>query len=205
MKRHLIIVLMLLLLAQIVCAGVTIPLPSELNLFKGESGRFKFQVQAVTSEYALDCAVEMSGETPLVIEFDSETLIVPAGGVKEFYGSVGVPRVADLSTYSTSFCVTCTPANKGAGAAVEVRTCDLPITVNVVEEREKENMTIPPKPLQIPWTLLIIGVLLVGAIIVVIIAIKKSMRHHKQLHHAVKVHTAKPTRSPKAKHPKKKK
>ncbi len=47
---------------------------------------------------------------------------------------------------------------------MQIDTCDLPIKVNVVSERARDNLYVPPKEVPIPWQTVII----VAAILVVI-------------------------------------
>lgn len=165
----------ILLLVHLVSAGVTNPLPTELDLLKGESGRFKFQIQTISSEQEVICTYHFSNEAPFSVEFDEEQVTVPAKSVKEVYGTVRVPRSLDLGTYQQEFCVSCDPTEDSAGASVQVETCNLPITVNVVQEREKDNMNIPSNPS-------FLGIILVAIIIISIAALAFYLFERKQYH-----------------------
>lgn len=161
MKRIIIWILSLLIIAQIAYAGVTNPLPTELNLLQGESGRFKFQIQTIASNQEIECISSLAGESPLIIEFDPAEIIVPAGTVREVRGTVTVPQNLEFGTYEEEFCISCSPTQGTAGAAVKIDTCDLPIKVNVVQERTRENMFIPPKPFPLIWKVIIISAVLI--------------------------------------------
>lgn len=146
-------------------AGVTNPLPTEIELLKGESARFKFQIQAVAHPYAVRCTYSLEEEPIFRVSFDSAETIVEGGKTKDVYGTVTAPRKLDYGGYSATFCVSCkdiqTPPQPGAN--VEILTCGLPININVVKERTRENMFVPPKPrepLFMPF---------VGAVIIIII------------------------------------
>ena len=165
MKRTILFILGILVLSQIAFAGVTNPLPTELNLLKGESGRFKFQIQTVASNQEIDCVYRLEKEFPLEVEFDPAEITVPAGAVRDVYGTVTVPGEVDFGIYEANFCISCEPSQGMGGTAVKVNTCDLPIKVNVVATRDKENMFIPPKPFEIT-----IGMVIIALIVILIVA-----------------------------------
>jgi hypothetical protein len=161
--KKIIFLLALLVLSSFALAGVTNPLPTELNLEKGENGRFKFQIQTVASNQELNCNYYLTGAAVFDVEFDPDTIIVPAGTVREVYGTVKVSRDMDYGNYQEEFCISCFPTDNPGGAAVAVETCGLPLNVNVVDERIGENMNIPPKPVPMLLILIIVaGVVLVG-------------------------------------------
>ncbi|MBW2985004.1 hypothetical protein KY361_07840 [Candidatus Woesearchaeota archaeon] len=164
MRKTILWVLSILIISQIAYAGVTNPLPTELNLFKGESGRFKFQIQTVASNQEIACTYDLAEESPLTVEFDPATIVVPAGTVRDVYGTVTVPEELDFGTYEENFCISCEPTSGQAGTSVAIDTCGLPIKVNVVSERARDNMYVPPKEAPISWQTVII----VAAILVVI-------------------------------------
>ena len=127
------------MLAQLALAGVTNPLPTELNLLQGEEGRFKFQIQAVNSENDLNCVAKLKDESVFSIDFDPAEILVEAGSVQDVYGTVDTSRKMDYGTYQEEFCIVCIPVDGPTGAAVAVETCGLPLKVNVVEERGFKN------------------------------------------------------------------
>ena len=160
----------MLIISQIAYAGVTNPLPTELNLFKGESGRFKFQIQTVASNREVECNYRLAEDSPLIVEFDPAEITVPAGTVREVRGTVTVPEEVGFGTYEEKFCISCRPTAGQTGTSVAIDTCDLPIKVNVVSERTKDNMYIPPKPSPFPWQTLVM-ISLVLAVVIALIAV----------------------------------
>ncbi len=178
MKKTILWILGILMIAQIAYAGVTNPLPTELNLFRGETGRFKFQIQTVASNQELECLFYLSEESPLQVTFDPATIIVPAGTVRDVYGSVFVPRDLKFQTYEENFCISCAPTEGAAGTSVKIETCDLPIKVNVVQERTRDNMFVPPRPFPL-YLKILIGAGVLIAIIIVIYLIRKLLGKKK--------------------------
>ena len=172
---------MVLILSSLVLAGVTNPLPTELNLLKGESGRFKFQVQTITSDQEVECTSSLPEESIFTIDFDPPTITVPARSVQDIYGTVNVPKDIEFGTYEETFCLSCKPTQSPEGAAVLIETCNLPIKVNVVSERTRDNMYIPPKPFPLYGKVLIgIGGLALAAVIVYLLKRKKKTAKPKR-------------------------
>jgi len=187
MKKILICTIMVLILSSIVFAGVTNPLPTELNLLKGESGRFKFQVQTITSDQEVECTSSLSEESIFTIDFDPSTITVPAGTVRDIYGTINVPKNLEYGTYEETFCLSCKPTQSSEGAAVLIETCNLPIKVNVVSERTRDNMYIPPKPFPLYGKVLIgIGGLALIAAIIYLLERKKKTAKQKTKKKVVK-------------------
>jgi hypothetical protein len=176
--RKLILLVLMLIGVQVAFAGVTNPLPTELNLLEGESGRFKFQVQAITSEQDLECTSSLKENSVLLVDFDPETIVVLAGTVKDIYGTVEVPKELGFGTFEENFCISCKPVTGMTGAAVMVETCNLPIKVNVVAERTRDNMYIPPKPFPLMTlvVIVVVGVLLLTIVFLYIWNKKGSMQ-----------------------------
>lgn len=156
MKKIIAVILFSLILLPIVYAGVTNPLPPELELLKSESGRFKFQIQNLNKPQAIECIYELQGDSDLKIDFDDEVLIVDANSRAEFYGTVKAPK--SLGFYTQNFCVKCSPVTGESGAFVKIDSCGLPVNVNVVQQRSTLNMTVPEKVLDLT---LIIAVALI--------------------------------------------
>jgi hypothetical protein len=174
MKKIILWILGMLIIAQIAYAGVTNPLPAELNLLKGESGRFKFQIQTIAGNQELECVYNLEGESSLSVDFDPDKIIVPAGTVRDVYGTVTVPRDLDFGAYEEKFCISCKPTSGIAGAAVQIDTCNLPIRVNVVAERTRDNMYIPPKPFPIEKAFIGMGIL--AGLVIIIYYLEKRKR-----------------------------
>lgn len=196
-KRILLSLIVLLYIIQIVHAGVTNPQPSELELMRGESGRFKFQIQTLTNPSGVLCTYSIVGEPALIITFDDDEKEVDANSKEYVYGTVTVPKniTEHLSSDSLSllffeenFCVSCRNLVGYGGASVQINTCDLPINVRVVKERTRENMYIlplPPPPMPAPkfplTNLILISVVIIIAIslLVVIIYRRRKSYHFK--------------------------
>jgi hypothetical protein len=192
MKKTIIWILSLMILAQIVFAGVTNPLPTELNLMKGESGRFKFQIQTIASNQEVQCVSSLAEESPLLIEFDPDEIIVPASTVREVRGTVTVPDEIEFGTFQEEFCISCRPTEGAPGSSVSVDTCGLPLKVNVVQERTRDNMYIPPKP-GLSFTAITIIVLIIIIAGVLIAVILRRMRKRQETHEAKVIPTEKET------------
>jgi hypothetical protein len=135
-----IIVIIFLLTASLVYAGVTNPLPPQLELLKGETGRFKFQVQNLNKPVALDCSFELEGTKNLDVTFDQSSGTINANDKSDFFGSVKAPDT--IGRYTQNFCVRCSPKSQESGASVKIDSCGLPINVNVVAQKTKENMRV---------------------------------------------------------------
>jgi hypothetical protein len=172
----------LLLIMQLVSAGVSHPLPTQLQLLKGESGRFEFQIQNLGKPDTAICTASLEDESLLIVEFDEEEMVVAGDSLKTFYGTVTVPKDYSPSSvgfdpssevYEQTFCVQCTPESTAPGASVNIRSCDLPINVKIVEVRTKENMYVSPKPKPSYPIGLIIGAVILVLIIIVMVTLKK--------------------------------
>lgn len=156
--------------------GVSNPLPSNINLYKGESGRFKFQIQNNLDPEAKTCEVTLEGDSPLVVEFDDLEFLVGAKSIKEFYGTVNVPSdesradenkdPLEYKKYSQSFCVKCSGSSQTEGAQIQNIACGFPINVNVVTERIKSNAYVPPKPEE-PTNLIATLIILAGILVII--------------------------------------
>lgn len=138
-----IIIILFLMTASLVYAGVTNPLPPELELLKGETGRFKFQIQNLNKPVALDCTFELEGTKNLDVTFDQISGTINANDKSDFFGSVKAPD--SMGKYTQNFCVRCSPTSQESGASVKIDSCGLPINVNVVAEKTKENMQVEDK------------------------------------------------------------
>ncbi|MFH1641955.1 MAG: hypothetical protein ABIC04_03575 [Nanoarchaeota archaeon] len=187
-KLLMLIIMVLLLLVQFVSAGVTDPQPKELELLKGESGRFKFQIQTIANPQDIICSYSIKDESPLIVEFDDDEILVPANSKKYVYGTVTVPEgisqgitfnADNTIVFEENFCVACRNARETAGTSVQINTCDLPITVSVVHERTKQNMYVPPKPEPVS-TIPVSLVISVLAAIIIIVLIYEFHIHKKK-------------------------
>ena len=117
------------------------------------------------------------GALDKLIEFDEEEMAVEGNSIKYFYGTVTPPdddtrsegrlKPIEFGQYTQSFCVQCRKGAAAAGAAIQIITCSLPINVNVVEGRTKENMYITPKPIKIIHILIAVIIIILILIILV--------------------------------------
>lgn len=172
-KTILFLALFLLVLAKTAYAGATYPIPSEIELMPGEESRFKFVVTSPgTSD--VDCTITPDLLVPFDIIFDeTEFSILEGSTAKSVTGTVYVSGDTTVGAYKETFSVTCTPSlGEGVeGSTVSTTTKGLPISVNVVSERTRENMNIPTgeQPSQIPvyfyYVIVIIIILIVAYII----------------------------------------
>jgi len=171
-KLSLITTLLILLSFQAVWSfGITEPLPVGLKLLRGDSQRFFFQIQAVSSTNKLECTYTITGMDPLIINFDQDSVTVDAGGVENVYGTVTVPETAPVKTYSGQVMVNCAPpigAQEGTGSRLQ-QSMAVQFNLNVVgalEERKTE--TIPeeqPKVSYIPtFTILVIIIAIIAIV-----------------------------------------
>lgn len=168
MKRILTWAIIALFLLPFVFAGVTAPLPSNIELTKGESGRFKFQIQAVNNDADIMCGYRLTSAPPFFVDFDVPEASIKAGTRQDIYGTVSVPETLALGTYTAEFCVSCRPSVAPAGASVNIDTCGLVLKTTVVEKRTRDNLYVPekPQPKRLPLTqILVIAGLMIIALI----------------------------------------
>ena len=139
--------LFLVILGSVQAIGVTYPLPSELELLRGESGRFWFQIQNVAGTGNQFCKYSIE-DLGLSYAFDNPNGIeILEGMMFDVYGTINVNSNDEIKLYQGKVRVECSPETKteGTGASV-VKTLSVPIKVNIVEIRTHENMIIPDKP-----------------------------------------------------------
>ncbi len=181
MKFSIISILLLLLVFSpaVYAYGVTRPLPYELELLRGEEGKFKFQIQVVPSEFTKDCSYSLKEGFPLVVTFTEPNVLVGSGQRKDVIGTISVPSKANLDTYTGELCVSCVDSVESSGTVVKQEVCGYQLKVNVVATRTRDNMLIPgeEKPF-INTTMLIIGsiVFLVGLAIIIFISHKQTKK-----------------------------
>lgn len=138
---------MFLVVVQVIATGITEPTPKNLELLPGEEGRFYFQVQSVADPKDLECTVSVKETNGLEVEFDIEVISIGAGEVDNFLGTVIVPRGTAYANYEVKFCVNCGSPIVGEGVnPVKISTCGLDFNVDVVAERTRSNIPLPPKP-----------------------------------------------------------
>jgi len=151
--------------------GVTRPVPYDIELMKGESAGFTFEIQAVTSTERLLCTYSISGLDALEINFEEDDATVDAGSIKNVYGTITAPVGAEIKTYSGHLSVSCGPVVEGAGSGSVVKTTvgGSPFNIKVVEVREKGIREISPPPGPgIDYTTILIAVLIIIIVIIVL-------------------------------------
>ncbi len=161
-------ILFILLSFQTVLAlGVTRPVPHDVELMRGESADFTFQIQAVTSTEKISCVYFLSDMRPLEVKFDSDEVIIDAGSKKDVYGTVTVPENTPFDTYSGTLSVSCGAVSQGDSSGSQVRTTigGSPFSVNVVEVREKGIKEIRPEEKGISTEIIILIIITVILII----------------------------------------
>lgn len=170
---YILIAISLLLVSTVNAAfGVETPIPSSLQLLKGESGRFRFQIQLSPEEPEnMFCSYILQNISDLRVEFDDPgPLEIAPGSHIVVLGTVTAPETAEPGKHTEKFCVSCRRLNTPAGAAVMGVYCTPEINVEVVGVRTKANMQIPPKPAPETNIMLIAGII-AGAVIALLIII----------------------------------
>ena len=159
------ILFILLSFHTVLALGVTRPLPSALELMRGESADFRFQIQAITSDSDLECTYSFTDMSPLVIKLDKTSTIVRAGSKEYVYGTVTIPQNAEIKTYSSELSVSCGAVEtEGGGSQVRASISGRPFNVKVVELRENDIREIRPPEEGMPVDF--IGLGLVAVLIV---------------------------------------
>ena len=186
MKKILALVSILIFLLPVVFAGVTAPLPSNIELTKDESSRFKFQIQAVNSDDDIVCTYAFNQDPPFLVEFDDTETTVAAGSRANVYGTVTPTEATGYGTTKSEFCVSCGPVNAPAGASVKVDTCGLALTVTLVNERTRDNLNVPEKekkglPLSVTTLFVILGLAIVAFIVYLLLRKKREYFNQKKL------------------------
>lgn len=163
--------------------GVGYPFPSTLELKPGESGRFQFEIQTTPEEGLVTCNYNLENPIPLIVEFDEQsTSIPPTGNMIRMlvYATVTAPIDIESGGYSTSFCVTCAPAESGNPVGMLGAYCGITFGANVVGERTRENPYVPPKKTKMnPIALSLILIMIAALIILSVIYIKRLSKKYK--------------------------
>ncbi|HLD07185.1 MAG TPA: hypothetical protein VJC16_06690 [Candidatus Nanoarchaeia archaeon] len=137
--------LMILLLAlPAAFASWGVSYPNELELLPGESGRFKFGIDATQNSYDMECTVGLSSFEGVTITLDSNPLRVKGKGIGHVGGTATIGAIPP-GDYGQQFCVTCTDIllEQAEGATVRSTYCNIPFTAHVVGERSRENQYVP--------------------------------------------------------------
>ena len=156
--------LFLFLFSSVLAIGVSYP--NDLELLRGESGRISFSVQLVKITQKSICTFAMENMASLRLEIDvgNET-VFDANSINYVYGTITVPSDAELKIYEGKLRVSCAPQIELQGSGSKItQSMGVPIKVNVVETRTKENLIVPPKPFDWFWVIIISSIV---AIIIV--------------------------------------
>ncbi len=175
-KNILILILFLLIFIKFVSAGATYPVPSEIQLKPGEEGRFSFIVTS-SGTYAQDCIVNPDLKVPFKVEFDETSFTIPLDiTAKQVIGTVYASKETPTGKYTETFSVSCLPTSpEGEGSSISTTIRNIPINVDIVNERTYDNLNIPKpeKPIQVPTYFYIILIAVIIAIVIYIIYSKK--------------------------------
>jgi len=172
-------VLVIILSSFVLATGVTYPSPPDIELTPGQSERFRFSIQSGLEESV--CSYQITDPTIIDVQFDEKEIVIEGNRRHNVFGTVTVPEDAQNGEYITKFCAGCNPTNvEGTGSPLVFRTCELPIKVNVVGARTRENMKVeleaPEKPIKIPTTPVTIFII----IILILIALILWYKHEKK-------------------------
>ena len=162
--------ILILLLLSINLVGAGVSHPRALKLAPGETGEFRFAIDAALFDVDLQCTIEFEGQTDLDVKFDTEEVLVKAGERVFITGKVKVPKDSEVRSYKEEFCVSCDKVVQVAGGGTRPRYCDIPISVSVVE---KES---PGTFLSASFIILLIIVIILSLILISIIIIKRRKR-----------------------------
>jgi hypothetical protein len=150
--------------------GVTRPVPYDVQLMKGETAGFTFEIQAMTSGEKQLCSYGISGLEPLQITFEEKEATVDAGSIKNVYGTVTVPNNAEIKTYAGTLSVSCGAYTEGqvSGSIVKTTVGGSPFNVKVVDVRSQDIRNIaPPAGAGYDYSTIIIIVAIIIIVIVV--------------------------------------
>lgn len=149
--------------------GVTRPVPYDIELMRGESAGFVFEIQAVTSMESQSCTFGIGGLDGLELEFEENEVTVDAGSIANVYGTVSAPDSAEIKMYSGTLTVSCgsAEAEEEGGSVVKTTVGGSQFNVNVVEFRESDIRNVSPPPEQAPdYTVIII----IAIILIIVVA-----------------------------------
>jgi len=144
----LVLVLSLFSLQSVKSLGVSRPLPIDLRLLRGDTARFTFQIQAVTSADKLSCTYRPTALDPIVITFDQNEAIVDAGTLKDIYGTISVPNDAPIKLYNGNLELTCGPyvEVKDFSGSIIHQTINVMFPIEVVLQKEQRIAREIPLP-----------------------------------------------------------
>jgi len=154
-KIYLLLGMVIILVGSAYGIGISDVSPTSIELLRGESGRFVFQIQSIVAPTTdITCSYGVEQPSDFIVEFDQDNSFVPAGAVRDVLATVTVPDDLPFGTYTENFCVSCKPSIGltetgepiGGQSRVSFNSCGLEVTVDVVSQRSKSNMPLPVKP-----------------------------------------------------------
>ena len=171
MKKIIITILAIIFVTSLVSAiGVTYPHPQNIELKPGQSSYFTFQIQS--DDYPLICVPSIQDNDGLELAFNPQYEI-EANQKFNVKPQIIIPKQTPFGNYQAKFCIECSPSEEVEGSRIIPKICDLPITVNVVSERTRENMLEPVSYFSIWITFLIIAILVLALVIFYLIRRKR--------------------------------
>lgn len=169
------------LIQLVLAVGVNYPLPSEIQLTLGESERFNFGLQTPPTA-PVSCSFEVTDSAGLEIQFDEEVVDVTEIK-KNVLGTVTAPEDTFNGKHTVKFCTICSALSTGdtttQGSGVKFKTCDIPINVEVVGARTRENLPEFPEK-EKPMKLSEIPLYYYLIILIILIALIMWYRHDKK-------------------------
>ena len=171
MKKIITTILAIIFVTSLVSAiGVTYPHPQNIELKPGQSSYFTFQIQS--DDYPLICVPSIQDNDGLELAFNPQYEI-EANQKFNIKPQIIIPKQTPFGNYQAKFCIECSPSEEVEGSRIIPKICDLPITVNVVSERTRENMLEPVSYFSIWITFLIIAILVLALVIFYLIRRKR--------------------------------
>ena len=171
MKKIITTILAIIFVTSLVSAiGVTYPHPQNIELKPGQSSYFTFQIQS--DDYPLICVPSIQDNDGLELAFNPQYEI-EANQKFNVKPQIIIPKQTPFGNYQAKFCIECSPSGEVEGSRIIPKICDLPITVNVVSERTRENMLEPVSYFSIWITFLIIAILVLALVIFYLIRRKR--------------------------------
>jgi len=125
------------LISIVSAIGVTVPQPQNIELKPGQASFFTFQIQS--DDFPLICIpiLQEAGGLELAVNQQYEVEPNQRYVVKP---QVIAPQQSGFGNYKATFCISCSPSEEVEGSKVVTEVCNLPVTVDVVSERTRENM-----------------------------------------------------------------
>ena len=122
---------MVLLVLPLTYANYAVSTPTKVEVQRGGETVFDFQIQGHYSEEDLVCNVDLN-QDDFKISLEKD-IIVTKGGIKLVEGIIKAPKNMLLREYSYGFCVECLPIRDEGGISTNIRFCNIPLEITVVE------------------------------------------------------------------------